>query len=278
SVCSFLMGDIGADEKATGRAELLAQKSGYGGLYLRAVFFAADDKLAAGDEPGASAIASMGLERYWSGPFPVQRGYNLYYVLGSTAEAAGRPNFQLAVLRAAAALIDPDENLFLRAAAHKFMANAATAARQPQIAVAEYAEAARLFTLAPRTEASRNSALEMEIRVARVEAGLGRFDPAIVRLTSIQDQVRPLSNNILQMFYSTLGELQLRRHREPEAEQALRPALALAEKSLASLGSGAERTRWSKDAAPAYLALIEAELVQGRSQDALEAYEWYLGA
>jgi len=54
--------------------------------------------------------------------------------------------------------------------------------------------------------------------------------------------------------------------------------LALAERSLASLGSEAERTSWSKDAAPAYLGLIEAQLEQGRSQEALETYEWYLGA
>ena len=278
SVCSFLMGDIGADEDATGRAEALAQKSGYGGLYLRGVFFAADDKLTTGDQPGASAIVSMGLEHYWSMQFPTQRGYNLYVGLTYIAEAAARPNLQVAVWREAVALIDSDENLFLRAAAHKHMANAANAAHQSQIGAAQYAEAARLFALAPRTEAGRNSTLEMEIRTARVEARLGRFDPAIVRLTSIQDQVRPLSNNILQMFYSTLGEVQLRRHRELEAEQALRPALSLAEQSLASLGSEAERTSWSKDAAPAYLALIEAELVQGSSQEALETYEWYLGA
>jgi len=278
SVCSFLMGDIGADEKATARAEELAQKSGYGGLYLRAVFFAADDKLAAGDQHGASAMGNMGLGHYWSGQFPRQRGYNLYVGQDYIAEAAGRPNLQVAVWREAVALIDPDENLFLRAAAHNFMARAATAAHQPQIAAAQYAEAVRLFALAPRTEALRSDALETQIRMARVEARLGRFDPAIVRLASIQDQVRPLSNNIQQMFYSALGELQLGRHREPEAEQALRPALALAEQSLASLDSEAERTSWSKDAAPAYLALIEAQLVQGRSQEALETYEWYLGA
>jgi CHAT domain-containing protein len=80
------------------------------------------------------------------------------------------------------------------------------------------------------------------------------------------------------MFYSTLGEVQLRGHREVEAEQSLRPALALAEQRLWSLRSEAERTSWSKDSASAYLALVEAELVQGRPQDALEMYEWYLGA
>ncbi|MGD0414323.1 MAG: CHAT domain-containing protein [Terriglobales bacterium] len=278
-VCSFLMGDIGADEKATGGAMDLARTSGYEALYLRAVVFAAEDKVATGDQPSASAIANMGLERYWSGQFPGRRGHSLYTGLADAAEAAGRPNLQVAIWREAVALIDPDENLLLRAMAHNAMADAATAARLPQIAEQQYAEAGRLFAAAPRTEASRNDALENGIRSAQLEAHQGQFDDAIARLTGIQEQVRPLSNNYLvQMFYSTLGELQLGRHREAEAEQALRPALALAEQSLSTLRSEAERTRWSKDAAPAYLALIEAEMEQGRSQDALETYEWYLGA
>ena len=61
------MGDIGTDEKTTERAMDRALKAGYGGLYLRAVFFAADDKLTTGDRSGAAAMTSMGLERYWSG-------------------------------------------------------------------------------------------------------------------------------------------------------------------------------------------------------------------
>jgi CHAT domain-containing protein len=35
---------------------------------------------------------------------------------------------------------------------------------------------------------------------------------------------------------------------------------------------------WSKDAAPVYLGLAEAELVQGREQESLDVFEWYLGA
>ncbi len=277
--CSFLMGDMGADEKATGRAMGRAQKSGYGGLYLRAVFFAADDKRFTGDQADSSAIADTGLERYWSGQFPAVRGYSLYAGLADTAETASRPNLEVATWREAVALFDSDEHLLHRAMAHSWMASAATAARLPEVAEQQYAEAARLFAAAPRTEASRSDRLEAEIQTAQLEARLGRFDDAIARLTDIQDLVRPLSNNYLvRLFYSTLGELQLRQHREPEAEQALRPALALAEQNLTSLGSEAERTSWSKNAAPAYLALTEAELVQGGSQDALETYEWYLGA
>ena len=85
-------------------------------------------------------------------------------------------------------------------------------------------------------------------------------------------------NYLAQMFYSTLGEVQLRGHHAAEAEQALRPALRLAEQNLASLNSEKSRTSWSKDAAPVYLGLAEAELVQGATQESLEVYEWYLGA
>jgi CHAT domain-containing protein/tetratricopeptide (TPR) repeat protein len=279
SVCSSLMGDIGTDEKAARRAQDLARKTGYAGLYLRAALFAADNKLATGNQAGASTIASMGLARYWTGEFPALRGYNLYAGLADIAEAAGRPNLELAIWGEAVALIDTDEDLLLRAVAHNWMANAAMTARLPQEAEKQYAEFARLFAAAPHTEANRNDGLQAEIRTAQLEAQQGRSDDAIAHLTGIQDQIRPLSNNYLvQMFYSTLGELQVGRHREAEAEQALRPALALAEQNLKSLGSDAERASWSKNASPAYLALVEAELVQGRSEDALETYEWYLGA
>jgi CHAT domain-containing protein len=279
SVCSNLMSDIGTSKSAAQQAMDKARENKYGALYLRALGFVVDDYLATGDKPGGLRLANAGLERYWSAQYPLMRGYNLYAELAYSAEAAGQPSLRAAVWREALALIDSDENLLLRAAANRATADAATDAHQPRTAQQRYAEAARLFALAPRTEANHINSLENEIRTARVDVHQVRFDDALARLTRIQDQIRPLSNNYLaQIFYSTLGELQLGRHREAEAEQALRPALALAEQSLATLGSEAERTSWSKDAAPAYLALVEAELAQGRSQEALETYEWYLGA
>jgi CHAT domain-containing protein len=278
-VCSFLMGDIGADKRAASRALDRAQQNTYGSLYLRALVFIAENEFSTGDPTGASKTASAGLVRYWSSYLPALRGYGLYLEMAFAGEAAHQPNLQVASWREAVPLIETNEDILQRAMAHELFANAATVARQFQVAEREYANASRLFALAPQTGASRSDALENAIRTAQLEAGLGHFDAAITRLTSVQNEVRPLSNNDhLRMFYSALGELQLRMHRDVEAEQALRPALALAEQTLESLGSETERTTWSKEAAPAYLALTEAELVQGRSQDALELYEWYLGA
>jgi CHAT domain-containing protein len=278
-VCSGLMSDLGHNEIAVRRAMDRARKSGYEVVYLRALGFLAGVQSETGNVPEGWRLVSTGLNRYWSGQFPAVRGYNLYTEMAHMAEVAARPHLQMASWREGAARIDSGENLLIRAMAHQSMADAATAAGVFQVAEQQYAEAARLFAAAPPSEASRNFALWTEIKTAQLEADLGRFDNAIVRLTRIQDQIRRLSNNYdVQFFYSTLGELQLGRNHAVEAEQALRPALALAEQSLTTLTSEAKRRNWTTDAAPAYLALVEAELMQGRSQGALETYEWYLGA
>lgn len=277
--CSGLMGDLGADESGVRRAVERASASGYGALYLRALGFLAGDQREAGNAAEGWKLVSAGLDGYWSGQFPALRGYNAYTELAHMAEDTGRPYLQMAAWREAAALIESGDNVLRRAWAHDYLATAASAVHRPEIAERQYAEAARLFELAPRTEASHSYVLETEIRTARVEASLNRYDAAMARLTSIQSEVRPLSNNYLpQMFYSTLGEVRLRSHHAAEAERAFDLALSLDEKNLASLTSEMDRMRWSQDAAPVYLGLIEAQLVQGREQEALETYEWYRGA
>jgi len=277
--CSFQGIDIGEDERATGLALDRARISGYGALYLRAAYFAADDKLATGDRPRGTALIDQGLERYWSAQIPALRGFGFYVGLARSAETASQVNLRAAALGEGVVLLDGDPDLLQRAMVSHEFADAATAAGLRQTAEREYAAAGRLFAAAPRSQATEASAIDVEILSARLEARMDRLDDRIVRLTELQDRVRGLSNKSLsQMFYSTLGELQLRRHREAEAEQALQPALALAEQGLASLSSEAERTKWSKNAAPTYFALSEAELAQGRSQEALATYESYLGA
>jgi CHAT domain-containing protein len=278
-VCSALMDDLGKYKKMAQRATDRAQKRGYGGLYLRSLYFAADQKIGAGDRSGAWRLFITGLQRYWSGQYPPMQGYNLYGSLAYGAESHDQFNLQVALWLEAIRAIGSDTNLLRRAKAHESLARAANAAHEPHLAGQQYAEAARLYALAPQTEASRSNAIENQVRNAQLESRLGQPDDALGRLISVQDRIRPLSNNyLIQMFYSTLGELQLRRHREAEAERALQPALTLAEQSLASLGSEAERISWKNDVAPLYRTLTEAKLLQGNPQESLEVYESYLGA
>jgi len=277
-LCSSLMSDLGTDERSVQRALDLAEQARFLALYLRALGFLAEDKFDTGDSSQGCRLIDTGLQRYWSGDVPGMRAYSLYSHLAYGIDPADQPRLQVAVWREAETLIDSDEDLLLRAIAHRNWANAAVIARQPHLAESQYAEAARLFALAPRTAASRSDAIESEIRTAQLEARQHRFDAAVARLIGVQGEVRQLNNYLAQMFYATLGDLQLRRHNAVEAEQALRPALVLAEQSLASLNSVSERENWRDDAAPIYLAMAEAELVQGRVEESLDVFEWYLGA
>lgn len=278
-VCAAIAGDLGASQRAVDRAVTRARQSGYGGLYLRALGFLADTKFATGDPNGAWQVLDTGLARFWSGQFSAIRGYNLYAFLAENASETDRPNLQLAARKEAIALVESSDDSLLRAGAHGEAARAAAAARQSHVAEQYYGEAARLYALVPQSEAVRALRLYEEIQAAQLESQQGHFDAAFAHLTRVQSETRRLSDNYLALlFYSTLGQLQLRRHHELEAEQALRPALALAEQSLASLNSETDRANWSRDAAPVYLALAEAQLMQGRGQEALDVFEWYLGA
>jgi len=110
-----------------------------------------------GDASEGWKLVNTGLGRYWSGQFPVMRGYNLYTEMARMADAAARPHLLMASWREAAALIDSGEDILVRAMAHQYVAGAATAAHQAAVAQQQYAEAARLFAEAPRTEASRGT-------------------------------------------------------------------------------------------------------------------------
>ena len=277
-VCAAMAGDFGT-YKSTAQASDIANNARYAAAYLRSVGFLADREFASGNFPQAWKLTTQGMKRYWSGQFVALRGYSLYNVLGSHVDAANEPELKIAVWREAVSLVDNDADLAMRAGAHNALANAADSAHLPQMARDNYAEAARLFAIAPRTGASLVALLGNEIRGAQLEAREGQLDAAVEQLTRNQSMIRQLSDDYLgQIFYSALGEVQLHSNQPSDAEQSLRLALALAEKKLASLKSVRERIVWSKDAEPLYLAMSEAKLVQGRTQESLAVYEWYLGA
>jgi CHAT domain-containing protein/cytochrome c-type biogenesis protein CcmH/NrfG len=276
-VCSGMSGNVGLDQKLSRQAMDRAQRAGYGALFLRALSFEINDRFQTNDPHNGWSLLNSALARYWSGQFPLARGYNLYEIGADAAASSERPRLDLALRQEVLSLVGHEENLSLRAAAESEAGQAAAAAGQMQVADHHYSEAARLSALVPQNEAFRAFALYSQIRSSQLESSLGNFDEALGRLTNIQEEVARLSESYLvQMFYSALGEVQLSQRHYAEAEQALRPALALAKLKLGSLHSDEERVQWSKNASPVYLGLAEASFAQGRSQESLEIFESYL--
>jgi CHAT domain-containing protein len=278
SVCAAISGDYGTYEKGAQRAVNRAQFANYDGTYLRALGFLMEGKGELGDHKEVAGLIQAGLKRYWSGQFSPMAGYDIYTLAADGIEA-NQSYLLLAVRHEAAAAVDADEDFLFRAEAHSSVASAAIAAYRSDEGMREYEEAARLYALAPQTDATKANRLLSEIWAARAETNRGASNAAFDRLSRVQEEVQQLSSNfLLQAFYATLGEVQIRSHRAVDAERDFRPAVDLTERSLASLNSEKSRTIWSKNAAPVYLGLTEAELVQGREQESLDLFEWYLNA
>ena len=276
SLCTGLNGNLGADQRGTQLAVERARLSGYNALLLRALGFAADDRLEAGDPAGSLRLAGAGLQRFWSGDFPDLRGFNLYTQIASIAGTSRQPQLELAAWREAVALIDHDPDLAQRAVTHATLARAALSVGQDGLAQQEFEKSARLYSQAPQTEGIRRSRTELEIGIAKVEARQQRFEDALKRLTALQDVIRESPDRYMALkFYATLGEIQLRRGLPAQAEQTLWTAADLSEAVQASLKSEDTSSR-SPDADLALPALAEAGLVQGRELESLEIYEWYL--
>jgi Cytochrome c biogenesis factor len=245
AVCSLLgQNDWGGDERVSRVAMARARDAHYDSLYLRALYFIADDQVGNGEILAGLKSVTVALERYWSSGVPAVRAYNFYNLLGGMPEfSAKEPHFVMAIWREAIALVDSTDNLYARAAAHSFAARAATAAYEPEVAQQQYAQAASLLALTPRTGATMDLILWNEISTAEMEARLGQFQSGIARLTHIQDEVRRRSDKSLEAkFYATLGDLQLRSHHPEQAEEAFRPAMDSVEQKLNSLNSEEDRS------------------------------------
>jgi CHAT domain-containing protein len=278
SVCYALMSDWGTSYRATEFAATRAQESRYPDVFLRALSFLAEDRSDMGDQTGAWKFGLAAFAHCWSVQVRPLRILGIYSELAYVAQAQTLPSLRVALWQQALAYNGPDEPLDVRAMSHVELANAATQV-QPQMAQASYAEAARLFALAPDSQAAREDVLWVRLWSAQLNLGMGKTDHALEQLTSLQDQLRRMSDNYYaQIYYSALGQLQLRRHRAVEAEQSLLAAKSLAERNLSSLNSESDGATWSKNAAPLYRALAEAELLQGRSLESFQIYESFLGA
>ena len=278
SSCLALMSNLGNALRVVDAALKEAQEHRYGASSLRALGFASDDFSQTGNLNEAWNRAHEGLEKFWSGTYPNMPGYNLYTDLDTAAESARQAYLQVAIWRQALAMIASDEDPLLGAMAHSWAGSAAFSANMDGAAEAEFAEASRLFALAPQSESTRNNHIEAEAWVGRLQARRGQGDIALARLRRLRPDVERLSDNYVAIsFYTTLGEVELRQNATEDAGAALHTAVSLGELTLRSMKSEGDRLAWSRETSSAYRALVEWQLAQGNVEGALETWEWYRG-
>jgi CHAT domain-containing protein/cytochrome c-type biogenesis protein CcmH/NrfG len=277
--CGYLTGEFGMSRTALNRGTSQANGFRYGGLYLRGLGFLADSAASIGDPNKGFALASSGLDSFWSGRGDLMKGYNLYTDLDTAADDLRLPNLQMAIWRQATSLIDLHPDSVQRAMAHRWFGNAAYLANRSEIAEREFARAYELFRESPQTEATARGQMDADIWLAALEVRNGDFPGAAARLDEVRPKLLAWPSYATELgFYTTQAELCLRRNDYHQTELALRSAVFLAEWALNSLRSSEDRREWVSQADRTYRTLVWWKIHEGDSKAALELWEWYKGA
>lgn len=277
ATCQGFAGNLGLAQQLSERALEFTENTAYAGQHLRGVLFASGF-LRSTERNWQDTRA--GLLKFWEDLHNPFHGYEFYLELAILAEEAEQRHLALHLYREAVGMIEKTPDRSFRAVAHYRLAVAAMRVQDLPEAEAEFRIADKQFGAQSLSTTGRFYKALAEIQWAVVAVQQGKLELAAARL----EQARPLlatvpdAENSFQ-YYQTLGELNFRRGKLLEAEQALRSALNVAEVELNSLRTDADRLAWERDSAPAYRTLVE---LCARKPDAtnraLEVWEGYLAS
>ena len=279
ATCEGLIGDLGRARKDINAGTRLAQDYHYASLSLRGLGFQADTAGLLGDTQADFALATQGLDVFWSSPVDLMKGYNLYTDLDTAADVLRFPHLQVALWQQATALIDLHPDLVQRAMAHRWLANSAYLANMHGLAAQEFAKAGVLFAAAPPTEATARGKMDADVWLAELEVRQGDLQKASATLQQVQDALARTPSFAAEIgFYTAKTNLSLRGDDPTATETNLRAAIYLAEWALRSFPSQSARHQWAQQTDEAYRSLVTWKLRQNEPAAALEFWEWYKGA
>ena len=272
TTCYGYAGNLGLAQQLSERALGVAKTTGYSGQYLRSVLFASG--FLQTDRHWQETRA--GLQKFWEQLHNPFHGYEFYMELAFLAEEGEQRYLALQLHREALKMIERTPDLSFLTVAHYYLAVAAMKVQNLGEAEAEFRITNEQFAASTVSTTGRLYKALAEIQWAAVAVQQGQLELAAERL----EQARPLLAVVSDTengfrYYRTLGELQFRRGKLPEAEQALRMAVNIAEINLSSLPTDADRLAWERDSAAAYRALVE--LYARRPDSAVRALEVWEG-
>lgn len=277
--CEWMLGNLGGAKDKYLKAAQIAKASGYPSLYLRSQDHLSGIEIETGNYERAWRITSIALKEFWSGKYADVRGYNLYYNLYELSRLRHQPYLQLAAWRDGVKLSESSEDTAQKAMAHALLGTSAWEVHDKQTSLHELENAARLFLESPKNRSTRLAQLETESRRAAIETSLEDAKGATQRLRPLEQAVRVVNDPYLSiLFYSNLGDAELKLGDDFRAESALRSAVTFAESQLRSLKSEESRAEWSTKSGKAYRNLVELLLRKGDAGGALDLWDSYRGA
>jgi tetratricopeptide (TPR) repeat protein len=274
--CAAITTGFDDAQRAAIRAGEIATNAGFESLVLRSLSLRSDIAQDKGDSGLCWQVDRQGLDRYWSGSFPILRAYAFYADLGYAAESENRWNLASQVWKEAVPLISETQNRSTEGLARYRLATDEIASGEYREAHDELQRVATIFHTLPQDRANKNYRVASDVSLASVELQLRDYASAQSLLSEVGPQIPEVSQypTVLQ-YFETLAEIQVHGGDLHRAEDNFRIAIAIADRGRTSLKDDRDRAGWEQLTDRGYRDLLELCLHDAHRQtEALSVWEY----
>jgi CHAT domain-containing protein len=278
--CQTMLGNFDLGRKFAQRTNSEADQGNYPSLKLRALTLLSAMDSAEGRYQAAFNGDATGLERFWQGFYPVERGFQFYSDAALTAEQAGFWHLAVVLQGEALSMLAKTNRFDFQAMAHYHLATSLHRTGNPIQAQKQFGEAYTLFDRMQDTSLRDFLRASSEIDLAEIEIEQGDLIPAQAHLERASTAVEDVNSFLVKLsYFNTLANFEHHRKRPAEEWNYLEKTLEIARKGFVNLGSIENRWEWYREVDRSYHRLIELELdVKHDPIQALADWETYRAA
>jgi CHAT domain-containing protein/tetratricopeptide (TPR) repeat protein len=278
--CQTMLGSFDLGWKFAQRTNSEADQGNYPSLKLRALALLSAMDSAEGRFQAAFNGDAAGVEQFWEGFYPAERGFQFYSDAALTAEQAGLWHLAAVLQGEALSMLEKTNRFDFQAMAHYHLAISLHRAGDPIQAQKQFGEAYRLFDRMQDASLRHFLRASSEIDLAEIEIEQGDMVPAQTHLERASTAVEGINNFLVRLsYFNTLANFAHHRNRPAEEWKYLEKTLEIARKGFVNLGSIENRWEWYREVDRSYHRLIELELdVKHDPVQALADWETYRAA
>jgi len=278
--CQTMLGNFDLGWKFAQLTNSEADQGDYPSLKLRALTLLSAMDSAEGRFQAAFNGDTAGLERFWQGFYPAERGFQFYSDAALTAEQAGFWHLAVVLQGEALSMLAKTNRFDFQAMAHYHFAISLHRSGDSIQAQKQFGEAYTLFDRMQDASLRDFLRANSEIDLAEIEIEQGDLIPAQTHLDRASTAVEDVNNFLVNLsYFNTLANLEHQRNRPAEEWKYLEKTLEIARKGFANLGSIENRWEWYQEVDRSFHRLVELELeVKNDPEQALADWEAYRAA
>jgi CHAT domain-containing protein len=233
----------------------------YGTLVLRALGMQASFATAEGALRRSWSLNTQGLELFWKGDFPGERGFQFYSELELAAEKEGLWTLAAALQREAIGMLDETDREDFKAMAHFHLAGIYEMLDSSGLAKEEFDRSYALFKTLPENSATRLFLAAPQIELAELEADHGSVDAARKRLLDLHIENEAWNNFLIKLaLEKTWAAIERNMGHVSQEHEHLQRAVYIGNKGFGTLASPTQRWEWRREVEQAYRRMLDIEI------------------